>query len=57
MDLVTKDNNIQTIKSFEKQNKPDTEGDCIEEFLNESRLEVENEEKEEDYDSDDEEHY
>ena len=39
--MIAKENNIGTLKSLKKQNKPDTEGDHIEEFLNESRLEKE----------------
>ena len=57
MDLIAKDNNVETLKSSKKQNKADTEGEPIEEFLNETRLEVQNEEDDENYESDDEEHY
>ena len=38
MDLVINDNKIEILNSFKKQNKPNTEGDHSEEFLNESRL-------------------
>ena len=54
--MIAKENNIGTLKSLKKQNKPDTEDELIKELLNESRLEVENEKKEENYDLDDEEH-
>ena len=57
MDLITKDNDVETLKPSKKQNKADTEGEPIAEFLNKTRLEEQNEEDDENYESDDEEHY
>ena len=57
MDLLAKDNDIKTLKSSKKQNKVDTEGEPIEEVLNQTILEVEREENDEDCNSNYEEHY
>ena len=55
--MIAKSNNIETLKYLRKQNKHDTKGESIEELKNKSTIEVEIEENEESYDSDEKENY
>ena len=58
MELIAKDNNVETLKSSVKnQKKPNTKGEPNEAFVMETSLDMSRVDDEEDYDTDDEEHY